>query len=1024
MLLNVVLRKHVAVLLSFAWLVCLGVPAAAQSPFGKPFRLVAVLDPVENGVATANYLATAATAQRGSGPRAAFGDPKDLRLLLPERRNETEIANMKGDSAEYRLNNSVVLEYDSEVEMLTALMTLMRNPAVLRVSFGGIGRFSSEPLVPISGSGVQYYQWGLYSMNVVSPAQPNGVWAITRGSAYVAVLDNGIKTAGGVHEDLVGSYRSLFSRNYAYLNNGPDGSPNSAENLDETPFPAYNYAGHGTHVAGIIAASNSNGLGGAGICPSCSLFIARVSAPGTVAPHKQVPDWQVVDNAIVTNARRGAQVLNLSFGDPSKTMGDYPDVHDALLVADDRDIVVVAASGNGRTSSLDFPANDLGMTIAVGGIQGGNNAPGQPADVHGAFWTGSTVGVDPFGSNWSASSALQQFVAPATRVLSSIYSGLNWNPNSPYDCGEDYPTAGFYAGYGQCQGTSMAAPHVSGVVALMRSLDPLLDKGSVRDILAATTNFGACTDATKCQLGVPDATAALNATLGGDNVMNRTTPLLSFYSSVAQNHFYTVVPQMAMSALYAGDLLPQPSSTAVRYDPIGSTLATYTTFPANVCGPGTCSNTPKAIALVYTTHRHPGGGADLVPLYRLSYRCGDELLTTPPNAANPACTSNQAHISHFYTTDEDAVRVMTGYYINGVKDLGSPGVGYRLDGIEGFIYSTTVPQPSGTVKLCRKYDSGRDDYVLFPGSGVGGTICTATSDGYTGGNYSNSVGGTDWIGWVRPASDSIGPTQSNAAPNVSITGPANNSVFTQGQSTSVTVSATDSDGSIARVRVYINDALLGTSLSTSSPYQVAWNNMQGGVYVIRALAVDNRGAVKASSTRTVTVNGGNPPDFPNSGGFELPSLSFGTYQANPSGSGFTWSPVDGAGQSGITANHSAFNTWTNCPGTCYQDAPNGVQMAFLQGPKIISKQLLFPFGTYKVRFKIAQRRQNATALVIKVKIDGVEIDSKTATSPSFEQWDSASFTVNAGNHTVTLEGYNPGGLDNSVFIDQLKIVKP
>lgn len=987
--------------------------AWAQQREGGLHRLVAVIDPAQRGVSTRQLVADTERSESGSQLRASMGDPRQLRLLLTEDVEDHERVEAVRDDPEYRLRNSVVLEFDNELAMYRAIMVLLRDPSITRLSRGALGKFSADPLVSIPPGQNQYpyYQWGLYSTNVVSTGDLVGVWARTKGNAYVAVLDNGIKTAGGVHEDLTGSYRRQFSENYAYLHNGPNGLPNTRSNLDETPFPGYDIAGHGTHVAGIIGASNSNSLGGAGICPSCSLMIGRIGR-FTSEPSFE-PDFQVSGNAIRSVTRRGAQVINMSFGAINQTFGDLPDVHDALLIADDRDVVVVAASGNQKGSTLNFPANDTGLAIAVGGIQ----PPG-------TFWIG---GYDSFGrafgSNWSADTVTQQFVAPATQVLSTVYTGKNWNPDSPYDCGDDEPSPTFYSGYGQCQGTSMAAPHIAGIVALMRSVDPLKDKATIRDILAATSSTTSCTDKAKCQLGVPDATAAVVAALGGSNVLNRTTPLFSFYSSIAQNHFYTVVPQMAMAALYAGDLLPQPSSgPTVRYDQIGSALASYGAFPANACGPGTCSNTPKAIALVYTTHVNPAGGADLVPLYRMSYRCGDELLTSPPNAANPACVTNPAHLSHFYSTDEAAVRVYTGKYVSGVIDTSTPGLGYQLDGIEGYIFPTTVPQPSGTVKLCRKYDAARDDYVLFPGVGTGGTNCSGTSDGYTGGNYSTLVGSTDWIGWVRLASSTIGPTQTNNPPVVSLTAPANGAVFSANDQTTVTVSASDSDGSIARVRVYINDKLLDTDVS--SPYQITWSNMAPGAYVIRAMAVDNRGAVKSSTTRAVSVNGGPPPAFPHDGGFESPDLPFGTYQPNPSGSGYTMDPVAPDGQSGITDQHSAFNT-SICSGIpCYQDPPNGTQAALIQGEKIISKQLLFPYGTYKVRFKVAQRRQNGSALSFRVFIDGNEINFATPMSINFTSWDSSPFTVSAGYHTVTIKGSNVGGLDNTIFIDQLKIIVP
>ena len=984
-----------------------GVPATEVAAAGdatvkvKPFRLVVVFDPAKLGVSTMTLAHSAARAALTDDLTERLGRPTQVRMLLSQRSDVLAALPLE-KSAASRLANSVVLDYESEVEASRAFMTLSRDPAVVRVSEGSIGQYSADPLTVIVSGMPDRYQWGLYTLNVIQSGNPAGVWAKTRGSAYVAILDNGLETAGGIHEDLAANYRAQFSKNFGAAHNGANGNPTTSDNLDEFPYPGYDYAGHGTHVTGIVAAANGNNLGGAGVCPSCSIMAGRVT---TTLFGEIQPDMQILDDALFAMARRGAQVVNMSFGDPSETSLTLPDVHDALLDADERDVVVVAASGNNASPNLDFPANDTGLVFAVGGSQS-----------DGKFWVGVTSPIT-FGSNWSAAIDNQQFVAPARYAISSMYNGKDWRPTSPVFCGDSLPTGLGAPGYGMCTGTSMAAPHVSGIVGLMRSVDPLRPKSQIRDILAATSNVTQCNNSEKCQLGVPDATAAVIAALGGSNVVNRKTPLFSLYSTAAQNHFYTYVPQMAMSALHAGDLLPQPANgTQIRYDGIGAALAQYTAYPTNTCGPGTCSNVPKAIALVHSTHVNPNGGADLVPLYRMSYRCGDELLTNPPNVFNPVCTPNPAHTSHFYTTDELTVRYYTGYYLNGTKDLSNPGTGYKLDGIEGFIFPTTLAQPSGAVRLCRKYDATRDDYVLFPGAGANGQDCSSTTDGYTGGNYSQLVGNTDWIGWALPASASIGPTQTNNPPTASITSPSNGAQFSAGATVTISTNAIDSDGSIARVRFYANDKLLGTD--TTSPFKHDWLSVQPGIYVLRALVVDNRGAVASSSTTTITVLG-TAPVFANPS-FEQPVVGPGNYVSNPAGSSWLWDPVSPTGQSGISGNNSLF--------TGAQTAPNGVQVAFIQGEKRAEQTIQFNGATVRLKFRCTQRTTNGSTLKLRVWADGIQIGqlltppappvgSPAAYGFCLSDW----FTRTAQPHQVILKGYNPDGQDNTVFVDNVTV---
>ena len=240
-----------------------GVPATEVAAAGdatvkvKPFRLVVVFDPAKLGVSTMTLAHSAARAALTDDLTERLGRPTQVRMLLSQRSDVLAALPLE-KSAASRLANSVVLDYESEVEASRAFMTLSRDPAVVRVSEGSIGQYSADPLTVIVSGMPDRYQWGLYTLNVIQSGNPAGVWAKTRGSAYVAILDNGLETAGGIHEDLAANYRAQFSENFGAAHNGANGNPTTSDNLDEFPYPGYDYAGHGTHVTGIVAAAKES----------------------------------------------------------------------------------------------------------------------------------------------------------------------------------------------------------------------------------------------------------------------------------------------------------------------------------------------------------------------------------------------------------------------------------------------------------------------------------------------------------------------------------------------------------------------------------------------------------------------------------------------------------------------------------------------------------------------------------------------------------------------------------------------
>ena len=162
-------------------------------------------------------------------------------------------------------------------------------------------------------------QWAL------SQIQIRELWQTTSGGSeiLVAVLDTGIDQN---HEDL-------------------DGKVVVEANFTDSPTPGDIY-GHGTHIAGIIAAYSNNGVGIAGVAPESRLMNVKVAddTGGCQA--------STVARGIIWAVDNGASVINVSieFSEPS------PELEDAVNYAWSRGVVIIAAAGNGGSESPVYPA--------------------------------------------------------------------------------------------------------------------------------------------------------------------------------------------------------------------------------------------------------------------------------------------------------------------------------------------------------------------------------------------------------------------------------------------------------------------------------------------------------------------------------------------------------------------------------------------------------------------------------------------------------------------------------------------
>lgn len=303
--------------------------------------------------------------------------------------------------------------------------SLTGDPYVESVTFSIYGERLSVPNDPRWSD-----QWNLPKINMAN------TWDITLGdtSVVIAIIDSG---ADLDHEDLENSLWHGIGFNFVQPHLEP-----------------YESWTHGTPVAGIAGAQSNNGLGVAGVAGF------RSSTSGTrlmiLKDGNNNSDVNIVwtADAIDWAVDNGASVINISSGFPE----GWPDLdylESAVNYAIGHGVAIVAAAGNS------------------GGNTSGNKSVRYPAKYSNIVAVGATLEND---TRWVQSDHQGSAVGAELDLMAPGGDAIIW-------------TTSHTGGYTQFGGTSAAAPHVSGVVGLMKSVNPSLSPSQIQSILRSSADW-------------------------------------------------------------------------------------------------------------------------------------------------------------------------------------------------------------------------------------------------------------------------------------------------------------------------------------------------------------------------------------------------------------------------------------------------------------------------------------------------------------------------------------------------------
>ena len=380
------------------------------------------------------------------------------------------------------LANSYLYElpsFKNQTEIDAYIEKLQSMPGVLSVE-------EDVFMYPMSVNDPQYSnQWHYFEST--GGINLEKAWEKSTGEGvYVAVIDTGITNHDDLNANIIGGYDFIANTSRANDGNGRDADPSDPGDWTSSGYcysgsPSNNSTWHGTHVAGTVAAVTNNNVGVAGVAYNAKVVPLRVlgRCGGTTSDIADAIVW--ASGGSVSGAPNNpypAAVINLSLGGHFKC-GTYGTYQGAIDQAVANGSTIVVAAGNFNDNANDYaPAScDNIITVAATNRSGGRASYSN---------YGTVVDIAAPGGDSSY------------RVLSTFNSGTTT------------PGSQSYAYY---KGTSMATPHVAGVIALMKSVAPNATPAQIKAAIEKTARPFPAT-CNQCGAGIIDAYAAINEITG------------------------------------------------------------------------------------------------------------------------------------------------------------------------------------------------------------------------------------------------------------------------------------------------------------------------------------------------------------------------------------------------------------------------------------------------------------------------------------------------------------------------------